>query len=62
MAAESGLADAGRAIDNLATAQVRKDTSSLIDVKGLGHPEEFSGKEEDISNSGTRRRRCDQGV
>ena len=25
-----------RAISNLATAQVRKDTPSLIDVKGLG--------------------------
>ena len=35
MAAESGLADAVRAIDNLATAQVRKDTPSLIVVKGL---------------------------
>ena len=36
VAAESGLADAVRAINNLATAQVRKDTPSLIDVKGLG--------------------------
>ena len=35
VAAESGLADAVRAI-NLATAQVRNDTPSLIDVKGLG--------------------------
>ena len=34
-AAESGLADAVRAINNLATAPVRKDTPSLIDVKGL---------------------------
>ena len=31
--AESGLADAVRAINSLATAQVRKDTPSLIDVK-----------------------------
>ena len=46
MAAESGLADAVRAINNLATAQVRKDTPSLIDVKGLGCPKEFSGREE----------------
>ena len=35
VAAES---DAVRAINNLATAQVRKDTPSLIDVKGLGRP------------------------
>ena len=33
---------------NLATAQVRKDTPSLIDVSGLGRPGEFSGKEEDF--------------
>ena len=44
MAAESGLADAVRAINNLATAQVRKDTPSLIDVKGLG----FTGREKDF--------------
>ena len=48
MAAESGLADAVRAINNLATAQVRKDTPSLIDVKGLGRPKEFTGREEDF--------------
>ena len=29
------MAEAVRAINNLATAQVRKDTSSLIDVNGL---------------------------
>ena len=46
VAAESGLADAVRAINNLATAQVRKDTPSLIDVKGVGRPKEFSGKGE----------------
>ena len=34
LAAESGLADAVRAINNLATAQVRKDTPNLIDVTG----------------------------
>ena len=48
MAAESGLADAVRAINNLATAQVRKETPSLIDVKGLGRPKEFTGREEDF--------------
>ena len=48
VAAVSGLADAVRAINNLATAQVRKDTPSLIDVKGLGRPKEFSGREKDF--------------
>ena len=48
MAAESGLADAARAINNLASAQVRKDTPSLIDVKGLGRPKEFTSREEDF--------------
>ena len=48
MAAESGLADAVRAINNLATTQVRKDTPSLTDVKGLGRPKEFTGREEDF--------------
>ena len=36
VADRTGLADAVRAINNLATAQVRKDTPSLTDVKGLG--------------------------
>ena len=48
VAAESGLADAVRANNNLATAHVRKDTASLIDVKGLGRPKEFTGREEDF--------------
>ena len=48
VAAESGLADAVRATNNLATAQVRKDVPSLIDVKGLGRPKEFTGREEDF--------------
>ena len=48
VAAESGFANAVRAINNLATAQVRKDTPSLIDVKGLGRPKEFTGREEDF--------------
>ena len=50
VAVESGLADAVRAINNLATAQVRKDTPSLIDVNGSGSPKEFSGKEEDVQH------------
>ena len=48
VATESGLADAVRAINDLATAQIRKDTPSLIDVKGLGRPKEFTGSEEDF--------------
>ena len=48
VAAESGLADAVRAINNLVTPQVRKDSPSLIDVKGLGRPKEFTGREEDF--------------
>ena len=54
VAAKSGLADAVRAINILATAQVRKDTPSLIDVKGLGNPKEFTGREENFQQ---RRRR-----
>ena len=46
VAAECGLADAVRAINNLATAQVLKDTPSLLDVKGLGRPKEFCGEED----------------
>ena len=38
-------ADAERVINNLATAEGKKDTPSLIDMKGLGRPKEFSGKE-----------------
>ena len=37
-----------RAINNLATAHVRKDTPSVIDVEGLGRPTEFTGREEDF--------------
>ena len=48
VAAGSGLADGVRAINNLATAQVRKDTPSLIDMKGLGRPKDFTGREEDF--------------
>ena len=56
MAAESRLVDAVQAINKLATAQVRKGTASLIDVKFLGHPKECSGRGR-IFNSGRRRRR-----
>ena len=48
VAARSGLAEATQAINNLATAEVRKDTPSLIDVNGLGLPKEFTGREEDF--------------
>ena len=47
VAADSGLADAVRAVNNLANAQSQKDTPNLTDVKGLGRPTEFSGKVED---------------
>lgn len=66
VAAESGLADAVRATNNLATAQVRKDTPSLIDVKGFGRPKEFTGREEDfptvVEEDGGSLRWSDQGV
>ena len=48
VATESRLADAARAINNLATAQVWKDTASIIDVNDLGRPKEFSGRKEDF--------------
>ena len=35
-----------RAIHNLATAQVRKDTPSLIDMNHRGSPKDFTGREE----------------
>ena len=57
VAAESGFAAAVRAINNLATAQVRKDTPSLIDVKGLGRTKRRSLAVRRISNVGRRRRR-----
>ena len=44
----SGLADAVGAMNNLATAQSKKDTPRLVDVKDLGHPKEFTGKGEDF--------------
>ena len=48
MTAQSGHSEEVRAINNLATAQVRKETPSLIDVKGLGRQKEFTGREEDF--------------
>ena len=48
VAAQVQIAAAVQAIDNLATAQDRKDTPSLIDVNGLGCLKEFSGKEDDV--------------
>ena len=45
---QTGFAEAVRAINNLATRQVRKDTPSLIDVKGLGCPKKFSDRDEDF--------------
>ena len=48
VASQVQIADAVRAINNLATAQVREDTPNLIDVNGLRRPKEFSGKEEDF--------------
>ena len=42
------IAEAVRANNNLATALVRTDRPSLIDVKGLGRLKEFTGKEEDF--------------
>ena len=66
VAAESGLADAVRAINNLATAQVRKDTPSLIDVKGLCRPKEIhwtqGGFSTVVEEDGGILRWCDQGV
>ena len=40
---QSGLAEAVLAMNSIATAQVRKNAPTLIDVKGLG-----TGKEEDV--------------
>ena len=53
VAAQSGLAGAVRAINKLATSQVRKDTLSLIDVNGHGHPKDSQPRNR-ILNSGPR--------
>ena len=42
------MAEAVRAVNNQAAAQIRTDTPSLIDVNGIGRPKKFSGKEEDF--------------
>ena len=66
IADQSGLADTVRAINYLATAQGKKDTPSLIDVKGLGRPKELSGKEENFQQWSKNTEAffvgCDQGV
>ena len=48
VASQVQMAEAVRAVNNLATAQVQKDSPGLIDVNGLGGLKEFSGKEEDF--------------
>ena len=45
---QSALADGVRAMNSLATHQVRRDTPSPIDVKGRGRPKESTGNEEDF--------------
>ena len=57
VANQTGLAEAVRAINNLATAQVRKDTPSLIDAKGLVRPMEFSLAREELFSSDRRTRK-----
>ena len=44
VADQTGTVEAVRAINKIAIAQVRKETTSLIDVKGPGKPKEFIGK------------------
>ena len=56
VADQTGLADAVRATNNLATAQIRRDTPSLIDVNGRGGPKESLARRK-IFSSGRRRRR-----
>ena len=45
VANKNRLTEAVHAINNLATAQHRRDTQSFIDVKVFGRPKEFTGKE-----------------
>ena len=45
---QTGLTEEVRAISNRATAQVRKDTARLIDMKSFDRPMEFIGYEEDV--------------
>ena len=67
VAAESRLAYEVRANNNLETAQVRKDTPTLIDVKGFGRPKELlhwprGGFPTVVEEDGGILRWCDQGV
>ena len=48
VADQSGLSDAVRTVNNSAAALGKNGTPSLIDVKGVGRPKEFSGEEEDF--------------
>ena len=64
--AQVQIAEAVRAINNLATAHVRKDTPTLIDVKGFGRLKEFPGSEDVFTTvgkeDGGNLRWSDQGV
>ena len=42
------MPEAIREIGNLTTAHAQRDTPSLNDVKGLGRPKEFTGREDDF--------------
>ena len=48
VASQVQMAEAVRAINNVATPKIKKDTPSLIDVNGLGRPKEFTGKDHDF--------------
>ena len=48
VASQVQMAEAVRAINNVATPKIKKDTPSLIDVNGLGRPKEFPGKDHDF--------------
>ena len=53
--ASSGVVEieaAVQVVNNLTTAQVRRNAPSLIFTKDLGRPKEFSDKEEDFQRSG----------
>ena len=55
---QTGLAEAARAhLQSRAQLKLGKDTPSLIDVKGLGSPKEFTDKEEDFQQCRRRRKR-----
>ena len=48
VADQTGLAEAVRAINNRAVAQVRKYARTFFEVKGAGRLKKFTGKEEDV--------------